>query len=134
MSLSLKSMNVVTVFTEDLAGTRSFYEEVLGLRVLGENENEHGPSVVFELGNVMINLAHVSAGADFGAPGLVAGRGAGVRVVLPAAVDDVDTACAELARLGVPLVDGPVDRPWGIRTASFSDPAGHIWEIAADLD
>jgi len=23
-----------------------------------------------------------------------------------------------------------MDRPWGIRTASFKDPAGHIWEIA----
>ncbi|MGO9078765.1 MAG: VOC family protein [Streptosporangiaceae bacterium] len=43
MSLSLKSMDVITAFTEDLAGTRSFYEEVLGLPVLGEHENEHGP-------------------------------------------------------------------------------------------
>jgi uncharacterized glyoxalase superfamily protein PhnB len=23
-----------------------------------------------------------------------------------------------------------MDRPWGIRTASFRDPGGHIWEIA----
>lgn len=22
------------------------------------------------------------------------------------------------------------ERPWGIRTASFRDPGGHIWEIA----
>ncbi|MDQ3782600.1 MAG: VOC family protein, partial [Actinomycetota bacterium] len=28
------------------------------------------------------------------------------------------------------LLNGPVDRPWGVRTASFRDPAGHIWEIA----
>ncbi|MFH9400536.1 hypothetical protein ACH4JS_12170 [Streptomyces sp. NPDC017638] len=26
--------------------------------------------------------------------------------------------------------NGPMDRPWGIRTASFEDPGGHIWEIA----
>ena len=26
--------------------------------------------------------------------------------------------------------EGPMDRPWGIRTASFRDPGGHIWEIA----
>ena len=32
--------------------------------------------------------------------------------------------------LGVELLNGPMDRPWGIRTASFKDPAGHIWEIA----
>jgi uncharacterized glyoxalase superfamily protein PhnB len=24
-----------------------------------------------------------------------------------------------------------MDRPWGIRTAAFRDPGGHIWEIAA---
>jgi len=45
-------------------------------------------------------------------------------------VDDVDAMCAELAARGVTLLNGPMDRPWGIRTASFRDPAGHIWEIA----
>jgi lactoylglutathione lyase len=133
MSLSLNGMDVITVFTEDLAGTKAFYQEILGLPVLGEHDNEHGPSVVFKLGNRFVNLAHVSAGADFGAPAAVAGRGTDVRVVLPAAVDDVDAACAELTRLGVPLLQEPADKPWGIRTASFIDPAGHIWEITSDL-
>ena len=45
----------------------------------------------------------------------------------------MDAVCAELARRGVQLLNGPMDRPWGIRTASFTDPAGHIWEIAQDL-
>jgi uncharacterized glyoxalase superfamily protein PhnB len=45
-------------------------------------------------------------------------------------VDDVDAMCAELASRGVTLLNGPLDRPWGIRTASFMDPGGHIWEIA----
>jgi catechol 2,3-dioxygenase-like lactoylglutathione lyase family enzyme len=31
---------------------------------------------------------------------------------------------------GVELLNGPIDRLWGIRTASFHDPAGHLWEIA----
>jgi lactoylglutathione lyase len=129
MSLSLKSMSVITLFTEDLAGTRDFYEEILGLPVLGD----HGDNIVFKIGNVMVNLARVSAAASFGAPTGVADPGAGVRVVLPVAVDDVDAACAELARHGVALLDGPVDRPWGVRTVSFADPAGHIWELAQNL-
>jgi uncharacterized glyoxalase superfamily protein PhnB len=45
-------------------------------------------------------------------------------------VEDVDATCAELASRGVELLNGPIDRPWGIRTASFADPSGHIWEIA----
>lgn len=134
MSLSLQRMNVITLFAEDLAETKAFYENVLGMEALGEEENEFGPSVVFKLGNIMINLAHVTAGPDFCAPGAVAPRGEGARVVLPVAVQDVDEACAELARLGIPLLDQPRDRPWGIRCASFVDPAGHIWEIASDLD
>jgi uncharacterized glyoxalase superfamily protein PhnB len=45
-------------------------------------------------------------------------------------VEDVDGLCAELIARGVRLLNGPMDRPWGVRTASFQDPAGHIWEIA----
>ena len=33
----------------------------------------------------------------------------------------------------VELLNGPVDREWGVRTASFTDPDGHIWEIAQKL-
>lgn len=39
-------------------------------------------------------------------------------------------AFEKLAARGVALLNGPMDRPWGIRTASFRDPGGHIWEIA----
>lgn len=90
VSLSLQKMNVITVFAEDLAETKTFYQDVLGLEVLGEETNEFGPSVVFKLGDFVINLAHVTAGPDFGAPGAVAARGEGARVVLPVGVPDVD--------------------------------------------
>jgi hypothetical protein len=36
----------------------------------------------------------------------------------------------ELKSRGVELLNGPMERPWGIRTASFRDPGGHIWEVA----
>jgi predicted enzyme related to lactoylglutathione lyase len=33
-----------------------------------------------------------------------------------------------------PLHDrGPADRDWGMRTITFADPGGYIWEIAQDL-
>jgi uncharacterized glyoxalase superfamily protein PhnB len=60
----------------------------------------------------------------------VAEPAAGSRVQFTIDVDDVDAMCAELASRGVELLNGPMDRPWGIRTAAFRDPAGHIWEIA----
>ena len=67
---------------------------------------------------------------DLIAPAKVAGREAGSRVVFTIEVEDVDALCAELTARGAVLLNGPMDRPWGIRTASFSDPGGHIWEIA----
>ena len=42
----------------------------------------------------------------------------------------MDALCAELASRGVELLNGPMDRPWGVRTDRFSDPGDHIWEIA----
>ena len=41
-----------------------------------------------------------------------------------------DATVEMLATRGVVLINGPMDRPWGIRTASFADPDGYIWEIA----
>ena len=41
-----------------------------------------------------------------------------------------DAVCARLTARGVTLLNGPMDRPWGIRTASFRDPGGHVWELA----
>jgi hypothetical protein len=32
----------------------------------------------------------------------------------------------QLAQRGVSLLNGPVNRSWGVRTASFTDPASHI--------
>jgi catechol 2,3-dioxygenase-like lactoylglutathione lyase family enzyme len=63
-------------------------------------------------------------------PAKVAGPDAGSQFQFTIDIDDVDAMCAELAQRGVELLNGPIDRPWGIRTASFRDPAGHILEIA----
>jgi uncharacterized glyoxalase superfamily protein PhnB len=60
----------------------------------------------------------------------VAAPDGGVRFQFTLGVDDVDAKSKELQERGVELLNGPVDRPWGIRTASFRDPGGHIWEIA----
>ncbi|MFG2561269.1 VOC family protein [Streptomyces sp. NPDC048496] len=64
------------------------------------------------------------------APARVAHPDTGSRLQLTLSVDDVDAMCKELSARGVTLLNGPMDPPWGIRTASFRDPGGHIWEIA----
>jgi lactoylglutathione lyase len=129
MNLSRNSMSVITLFAEDLARTKSFYQEVLGLQLLFESENQ----AVFKFVNLVVNLTEAADPLELIAPASVASRDAGARSQLVIQVNDVDAACTELARHGVTLLNGPQDRPWGVRTASFIDPAGHIWEVAQDL-
>ena len=59
-------------------------------------------------------------------------RGAGARLGFIVEVEDVDSRAGQLTAAGVKLLNGPVDRPWGPRTASFADLDGYIWEIAAN--
>jgi uncharacterized glyoxalase superfamily protein PhnB len=91
-------------------------------------EDEH--SAVFDFGNVVVNLLDAREGPELIGPALVADPESGTRMQLTIPVDDVDAVCARLAEQGVPLLNGPMDRPWGIRTATFRDPAGTIWEVA----
>jgi catechol 2,3-dioxygenase-like lactoylglutathione lyase family enzyme len=127
--LTSSAIGAITLFTEDLARAKTFYQETFGLPVVYEDDD----SAVFNFDDTLINLLKVSAAPELIAPGTVAGPQTGSRFQLTIGVDDVDAVCAELARRGVTLLNGPMDRPWGIRTASFTDPSGHIWEIAQDL-
>ncbi len=121
-----KSIKAVTLFVDDLATAKQFYRQVFGLPVVFEDKN----SCVFKFGDTLINLLKTTAANELIRPAQVAQRNAGSRFVFTIDVDDVDALCAELTARGVELLNGPMDRPWGIRTASFMDPGGYIWEIA----
>ena len=116
----------VTLFVEDLEAAKRFYQMAFGLPVVYED----GASAVFNFERTMINLLKIESAGELIAPATVATRAAGSRMVFTLQVDDVDASSAALTARGVRLLNGPMDRPWGIRTASFADPAGHIWEIA----
>ncbi len=119
-------IGAITLFVEDLAAAKQFYRETFGLPIAFEDDN----STVFKFGNTLINLLKITEADELIAPAKVASREAGSRLVFTIEVEDVDALCAELTARGVALLNGPMDRPWGIRTASFRDPGGHIWEIA----
>jgi catechol 2,3-dioxygenase-like lactoylglutathione lyase family enzyme len=130
MTVSLKNLGAITLFVEDLERSRLFYEDVFGLQVINEDED----SAAFDFGNTIINLLRIPAARTLIEPGAVANREAGSRFQLTIWVDDADAACAELEARGVELLNGPMDREWGVRTACFTDPAGHVWEIASTLN
>ena len=119
-------ISAITLFVEDLSSCRTFYLDVFGLPVHFEDD----VSTVFRFGDTLVNLLAASEAPELIGPAAVASPHTGVRSQFTLGVDDVDATCARLRTHGVELLNGPIDRPWGVRTAAFRDPAGHIWEIA----
>jgi lactoylglutathione lyase len=116
----------ITLFVEDLEEAKDFYARAFELELIFEDAN----SAVFRFGNTMINLLKVEAAPELVDPAPVGAADAAARSVFTVEVDDVDAKCDQLKALGVELLNGPMDRPWGPRTASFRAPGGQIWEIA----
>ena len=100
--------------------------EIFDLKVVFEDS----VSAVFKLENVMINLREISEAPGLIVPAKVADSTAGQRLMFTVRVPNVDEVCGRLKTLGVRLLNGPQDRPWGRRTAAFADPAGHVWDLA----
>jgi catechol 2,3-dioxygenase-like lactoylglutathione lyase family enzyme len=124
-----KDIGAVTLFVDDLGAAKQFYQNAFGLPVYYEDVN----SAVFQFGSVLINLLDSAEADALIAPATVGSSGAGARSQFTIHVSDVDAVCATLQGSGIALLNGPMNRPWGIRTAAFADPSGHIWEIAQEL-
>ncbi|RFU85578.1 VOC family protein [Streptomyces triticagri] len=126
MIKGLNKLDVITLFAEDLAATKAFYTDIFGLEVVYENED----SAVVKLDNLMINILTAANAPELITPSPVGAPDTGPRALLTIEVPDANATCADLERHGVTLLNGPIDRPWGRRTAAFSDPSGNTWEIA----
>lgn len=127
--MKLDAIEVITLFVDDIDDARSFYQAVFTPEIVYEDE----VSTVLKFAGTMVNLLKSTEAPELVAPSTVAQSSSGARILLTIKVDDADAACNALRRRGVTLLNGPVDRPWGRRTAAFSDPSGHIWEIAQEL-
>jgi catechol 2,3-dioxygenase-like lactoylglutathione lyase family enzyme len=87
-----KSIFAITLFVEDLMAAKKFYRGVFGLPVVYEDDN----SVVFKIGDTLINLLVTAAAGELIDPAKIASREAESRDVFTLHVDDVDAMCAEL--------------------------------------
>ena len=125
----MDDFETITLFVEDLSSAKTFYRTVFS----GEVVYEDPVSWVFKLNSVMINLLAASEAAELVEPLNVGGRDNGPGVLFTIRVSDVDAKCRELEDQGIGLLNGPIDRPWGRRTAAFSDTEGNVWELAQEI-
>jgi catechol 2,3-dioxygenase-like lactoylglutathione lyase family enzyme len=121
-----RAITALTLFVDDLTAAKRFYSDVFGAPVLFEDAE----SIAFRFPNTIINLLAATAAPELIEPEPVAPTAAGARMQLTITVEDVDATARLVLERGAVLLNGPQDRPWGIRTAAFRDPSGHVWEIA----
>ena len=124
-----KKITAITLFVEDLDATARFYRDVFAVPSVFADDT----SAAFEFDGTIVNLLTSGSAPELIEPAPVASAGEGARAVLTITVSDVDGTCDELERRGVEMLNGPLDRPWGVRTAAFADPAGHVWEVAQPI-
>lgn len=116
----------VILYHADMAKARHFYEALLGLEL---REVTYNWFVGYWVSNKHEMTLCISS-----SPGERRRWGAdGKGVVIDFVVADVDTTYALLASLGVKFSEPPTEMPWGLRTATFQDPAGYTLTITSYL-
>ncbi|WP_168381009.1 VOC family protein [Modicisalibacter radicis] len=121
-------VSLVTLGVSDLARARRFYEAGLGWRV---GQAVEGEVVFFQLNGLILSLFHRDALArDAGITRPGAGFGGIALAYNARSREDVDGVLAEARRAGGNLIKPAQETSWGGYSGYFTDPDGHLWEVA----
>ena len=114
-SPAMTSLSHLFVHVSDLARSRRFYADQLGLEVLAAEDGylRIGGHDGFSMGMEERDAEDVGA--------------AGIEIVIR--VPDVDTAYSTLVAAGLSFAAPPADMPWGARHAWLKDPDGYRLSI-----
>ena len=127
MSIKVKSLDHVTIVVKDLAATRRFYVELLGMdEVTRPNFSFAGQW--FQAGSTLI---HTNLESDETGP---AGTGAWMKPRghhFAFLVDDCRRVGDELQRAGVIFASSPKQRPDGAWQLFVQDPDGYLVELCS---
>ncbi len=120
------SESFVVIYHEDMRAARQFYEGLLGLQI---RQLIYDWFVGYWISDKHEMTLCISTSPDERAQWAAGGKG----VVIDFVVADVDDTYARLAERGVEFVEPPTDKPWGLRHASFLDPAGYTLTLTSYL-
>ena len=126
-SIHVKTLDHVTIVVKDLAATRRFYVETLGM------QEARRPGFAFEgqwfqAGTTMIHtILEFEGSGRAGAAACANSRGHHFAFL----VDDCYTAAQRIAELGISFVSAPKKRPDGAVQLFINDPDGHLVELCS---
>jgi catechol 2,3-dioxygenase-like lactoylglutathione lyase family enzyme len=123
-------LSLVTLGVADLQRAVDFYQNVVGWKAA-----ESPPEIAFfDLSGTIFSLyPHSELAKDIGADSISPGAGTYQGFALAhnvAGKEEVDAIFARLKDAGARIVKPPEEAFWGGYSGYFSDPDGHLWEIA----
>lgn len=128
--INVRNFDHVTIVASDLAATEHFYVHVLGLTKTNRPAFAF-PGHWYQIDGMLLHV--ILSNKDSGLPG------PGDRHVKKASrgqhmafnVDNFNLATQRLAQHGIPIVDGPKQRPDGASQIYVRDPDGHLIELCS---
>ena len=118
-------LGYVILYVSDLPEAVAFYRDVVGLH----HKFTDAGYAEFATGQTRFALYEQRRAAWL--TGMHPAPGPAGQVVF--ITDDVDSQALRLTRLGVDVLSGPADRPWGHRTLHIADPDGFVVEFAEPI-
>ena len=123
-------INLITIWTDDMAPMKAFYTGVLGFAV----KNDLGDYVEMANPGVRFALCERRVMTDYSDEYRRGASGQAFELAFPCDDPaDVDASWRRIVEKGATAVQEPRDMPWGQRTALFADPDGNIHELFAEL-
>jgi lactoylglutathione lyase len=107
------------ISTPDLDRALAFYRDALGGRVAYEFRDPESGAVAYV--GLDIGRSHLGIGVSNDP----VAEGTARTISLWVYVDDCDATVGRLRDAGTPIVEEPVDQPWGERVARVHDPDGN---------
>ena len=120
----------ITLYCKDLDQSIEFYRELMELEVVYQDAG----SCVFGLGGTVLNLIPTKSAPELVSPMPIADTSAASSNLFTIQVPEVDQLAEKLIGKGANVLNGPMDRSWGIRTLTIADPSGYTWEFSAPLN
>ena len=120
-----QKLDWIILATDNYEKSYLFYKDILGLEV--EREVREEEFCQFKLQNCYIAIygrkfLEQLVGKEFI-------KNAGGAIYALCESDNIDQQYEELKNKGVNFIKTPTTQSWGQKTAYFTDPDGHIWEI-----
>jgi catechol 2,3-dioxygenase-like lactoylglutathione lyase family enzyme len=120
-------VSLITLGVADLARARAFYEK-LGFRASAASQ---GDVVFFQAGALALSLYPRESLAEDAQVAAVGSGFAGLTLAHNVrAKEDVAAVLAEAERAGGRILKPAQDVFWGGHSGYFTDPDGHLWEVA----